>query len=264
MKLGDIKIEALKLMFTNYDTDMAVEDIPDLLANSEYKDYLFAMPGSINRCLGRFSTNRLNPQKKVNIKTLFTKIEGYYSFEDDAFYSDAEMTTEITGDTNKIYEDDGGELYRFDGDGFEKLNGHLYIDTGDITSFHALNRVSLTKYDGTIDANVEYLWEDDTLIIPYINLFPDTEEEYEGKYVLYYYESMPVITSSTAETTEMDLPEDLLKMIPYYIKGELYQEADAVLANEARSIFEQMLADYPQERTNKQTKVTMKYRMDKL
>ena len=51
MRLGDIKAEALKLMFINYDKKIDAEDIPDLLADDNYASYLVNMDGAIQRGL---------------------------------------------------------------------------------------------------------------------------------------------------------------------------------------------------------------------
>ena len=49
MKLGEIKIEALKLMFINEGDDIDIGSL-ELLAQDEiYKNYLVNMPGAINR-----------------------------------------------------------------------------------------------------------------------------------------------------------------------------------------------------------------------
>lgn len=47
MKIKEIKIEALKLMFASYDNDYEANAIEN---NEQFKDYLINMPGSINRC----------------------------------------------------------------------------------------------------------------------------------------------------------------------------------------------------------------------
>lgn len=49
MKLGEIKTEALKLMFAAYDRDLGLMDTEDLRADSAFRDYLYNMPPAINR-----------------------------------------------------------------------------------------------------------------------------------------------------------------------------------------------------------------------
>lgn len=51
MKLGDIKAEALRLMFVNFDKDINATTIRSLLNDETYASYLVNMNGSINRGL---------------------------------------------------------------------------------------------------------------------------------------------------------------------------------------------------------------------
>ena len=45
MKLGDIKIEALKLMFVNMGDDIDIESLETYAQDEIYKSYLVNMPG---------------------------------------------------------------------------------------------------------------------------------------------------------------------------------------------------------------------------
>ena len=49
MKLKDIMIESLKLMFASYDRDLALASIDDLRADSAFRDYIYNIPPAINR-----------------------------------------------------------------------------------------------------------------------------------------------------------------------------------------------------------------------
>ena len=50
MKYGEIKIEALKLMFVNMGDDIDIDGLETYAQDDNYKSYLVNMPGSINRC----------------------------------------------------------------------------------------------------------------------------------------------------------------------------------------------------------------------
>lgn len=52
MKLKDIMIESLKLMFASYDRDLALVSVDDLKADSAYRDFIYNMPPAINRAFG--------------------------------------------------------------------------------------------------------------------------------------------------------------------------------------------------------------------
>lgn len=49
MKLHDIIIESLKLMFASYDRDLALATVDELRADSAYRDHIYNMPPAINR-----------------------------------------------------------------------------------------------------------------------------------------------------------------------------------------------------------------------
>ncbi|MBQ8178307.1 MAG: hypothetical protein IJ033_03845 [Clostridia bacterium] len=67
MKLGEIKLEALKLMFANYNHDITIDGLVEYYADENYGSYLINMPGSINRCLSVIENKSVLPSKTLNI-----------------------------------------------------------------------------------------------------------------------------------------------------------------------------------------------------
>lgn len=65
MKLGEIKIEALKLMFADYARDMSIESLPNLKEDENYATILNSMPGAINRCFGRLEDAKIVPLREI-------------------------------------------------------------------------------------------------------------------------------------------------------------------------------------------------------
>ena len=63
MKYGDIKIEALKLMFANMGDDIVRENLDRYEQNETYADYLINMPGSVNRCFSVLEQKGVLPSK---------------------------------------------------------------------------------------------------------------------------------------------------------------------------------------------------------
>lgn len=61
MKLGEIKIEALKLMNACADRDIGIEDLEQIAREEEYREYMIAMPGAINRCFADIEEKRVLP-----------------------------------------------------------------------------------------------------------------------------------------------------------------------------------------------------------
>jgi hypothetical protein len=66
MKYGDIKIEALKLMFINMGDDITVDKLDTYAQDDTYSGYLVNMPGSVNRCFSVLeSRGVLPPESKT-------------------------------------------------------------------------------------------------------------------------------------------------------------------------------------------------------
>ena len=68
MKLGDIKIEALKLMFVNMGDDIDIESLETYAQDEIYKSYLVNMPGAINRCFASIEEKRVLPSKSRTLQ----------------------------------------------------------------------------------------------------------------------------------------------------------------------------------------------------
>ena len=117
MKLGDIKIEALKLMFANGHEDIGVEQIETMEQTEEYGDYLIAMNGSINRCFADLESRCILPVKsfslpggeKENKEPLYFDLEeqisDYFYIErliyeaDGAVWEEDELESYLLGNT---------------------------------------------------------------------------------------------------------------------------------------------------------------------
>lgn len=67
MKLGDIKIEALKIMFVNYNTDLTIDELDNAMQDENYGSYLVNMPGAINRCFSVLEERRVLPVKSFTL-----------------------------------------------------------------------------------------------------------------------------------------------------------------------------------------------------
>lgn len=61
MRIGDIKKEALKLMFVSYTDDLGSETVEELWERENYRPYLLGMTGAINRCLSDIENRRVLP-----------------------------------------------------------------------------------------------------------------------------------------------------------------------------------------------------------
>ena len=205
MKLGDIKIEALKLMFASYSNSMTITDMDDLYSNEDYADYLYAMNGSIDRAIDRIKAERLQTKK----------------------------TLVLTGGTVGTY--------------------RTAYDLSAITDYYAVDRVIYEDTNGTYEERIDYIIENDSLLLDNI----DTS----GEYRLIYYAEVDSATTML-DTAELSLKNDVARLIPYFIKGELFQEREPNLASESRNLFEQMLSALKIRSDNTQTKVKSVYYYD--
>jgi hypothetical protein len=78
MKLGDMKIEALKLMFASEETEFCVETLHQLMLDEEYRVYLSNMPGAINRAFSVIEEKRILPVRSFAPHTADGAKRGLY------------------------------------------------------------------------------------------------------------------------------------------------------------------------------------------
>lgn len=200
MKLGQIKIEALKLMFANYGFDPSIEDLPTLAQDENYGSYLVAMNGSISRAIDRIE-NALVVKRKI-----FDIPKAYLST------------------LNKNYQ-------RFD---LSRISDYFMID-----------RVICAYDNGVIDENAEFTLAGDTITLNNVS----------ATFSIVYFPKVKNIDEDTSDTNELELEDRFARIIPYFIKGELFQEEEPSLAADATNRFEALLADYSQPSISKQNTI---------
>ena len=74
MKLGEIKIEALKLMFASYEIDFTEAQLNEKAASDTYRDYLINMPGAINRAFAVIENKGVLPSKSIEVDSAVLKL----------------------------------------------------------------------------------------------------------------------------------------------------------------------------------------------
>ena len=67
MKIGDIKIEALRLMFAQLDPLISAETLSSYENSDTIGDYLFGMTGSINRALVDITSRKILPEQAKDL-----------------------------------------------------------------------------------------------------------------------------------------------------------------------------------------------------
>lgn len=102
MKLGEIKLEALKLMFANVDIDLYIENIGYYKQDESYREYLVNMPGAINRCFASIEEKRVLPCKRYEFK-------GENAYKKFLRLDMGELTNDFLDVHRIVYENDRGE-----------------------------------------------------------------------------------------------------------------------------------------------------------
>lgn len=196
MKLGEIKIEALKLMFATGNRDVGVSDLEGMVHEEEYADYLLAMPGAVNRCFAVLEERRVLPTKSYTMKS-----------------GCCDAATEIP-------------------------------------DFFDVDRI---VYDGPrgYDSCCEYAREGDLVFI--------TNYDAAGTYRLLYKPSLKRIGSLTSEEYELDIPDRIACLIPYYIKGDAFRIDEVDEAQEAFNRFEAALLEISKREDGVQQRVSDRY-----
>lgn len=159
-KLGDIKIEALRLMFADYTNDYSVENLDTLLENDNYGKYLRAMNGSINRCFDRFRSSNRQPIKKMIIDKGEMTDDPYLHIDlDDEAFALIDKIIRIT------YENADNLVYK---ESIEyELEGRELIIQNDSGEFRIIYYETLPFITDEVDTDVIEIEDELARIVPY-------------------------------------------------------------------------------------------------
>lgn len=185
MKLGEIKLEALKIMNINDDNVLLLDRMESLLNEKKYAKYLNNMFNAINKAIDIINHKKILPQGRIEMSNIQMK--------------------------------QGAINNRFDVSnikGFLSISRIVYEDHNEYEE-----RIPFEREGNFIVVANKYLPE---------NL------------VMVYDTKIDNISDKIADTDEVpNLSDELARLIPYYIKFELYQEDEPDLAINAKSTFEQ-------------------------
>ncbi len=194
----------------------AVEQVGRISEIAGVTDYLDKMDGSIDRAVMRICQAR---------KAGLSKIELVIKA--------------------KQYDETEGEFEARSGITAKELEEG--VDLG--SNVLAVDRVCFKPKKRPMLNNIGY----DQLDYKTISLFlPNAEDG--TKIIVYYYPAMVEIPiADDEEITTLRL--DVQKIIPYFVKSEVYEEDEPQMARQARSIFEQLLAEIQMNTQTIQQKV---------
>lgn len=269
MILWEIKAQALRLMFADTDVNFSYAEFEDgtIYANSNTREKLMRMNDSIARAIDLYYFyNKEQTKIWENIPLLYTYV-----------------ITQSNGSTYTLQE---GEVLARDSYGVHTIvdeNGVLVLDNIEVkyTFFNELD-------DTTKPVNFSFptridLLEDKNYVVPKDNVtfYYDEENEkiffYDQDYASYdsdtvklalkfrVYYKIDIINIDTSTsindltynvTSVTKLPEDVQRMIPYFVKGELYEEDEPDLARAAKQEYINFMIQRPRKTFTKvQTKV---------
>lgn len=204
MKVGDIKIEALRLMFAELDPLVSASNLTSYENSDTIGEYLAGMTGSINRALADIESRRILPERSVCLADI-TSVQGRH--------------------------------------------GKRYDLSAPAINFYDVSRIILESDEG-YDGCAPYRMEGKKLVL----LFPHDSADVT---LLYYPKIPPIATYDNNK--ELELPNEIAGVIPYFIKGELYRLDEIGDAAEAMSWYEQRIAALSPNSTDIQTHVVPTY-----
>lgn len=230
MILDEIRKEALRLMFVNYEDDLdRFGWNTDNCANETYLQYIRNMRGCINRCFGIFERERCLLPKKL-------KVQCAASDNTITNYTNGVITL---GNAEEAAEDAARALCGVEIDeNTVRLDMDVLLPSSNtsvltVPSFLSVDRVVFSSLRG-YDSDVEYKDEGNVIILRSI--------EKDEIYTILYNWRIPRVPVTAAYDYVVDLPDYLCELIPYYIKAELFEEEEPRLAVVARNYFEAGLA----------------------
>lgn len=139
---------------------------------------------------------------------------------------------------------------------FDKTQGERgkYHTRYDLSFLDVFDIVRITYENddkGIYDTNIAIMREGNkTLVLKTIN---------EGRYIVSYKPKPPVFTYDDPDTKEIDLPNAIIEIIPYFVKGDLYETDDPDAAVLSRNLFEGYLSALPSEENDNITQVESYY-----
>lgn len=197
MTLGDIKIETLKIMFSNVDHDIVASELENLIHDDRYRGYLLNMTGALNRCMSSIEEKRVLPLKSAvlnDLESIVTASCVKYNLDNISDFYDVDRV---------IYESADGEYvgeceYRVDGNLLVLKKREDPEDTYTLLYNPSLERVSSTNeyntpLSGIPDSIASY--------IPYFlkgELFREDEPNEAGEARNWYEQAMEEMVRAKA------------------------------------------------------------------
>jgi hypothetical protein len=226
MTVKEVKLQALRLMFSDSDVEFSVAEYDSgvLTANANTREKLVRMDDSLRRAIDLYNT--LVEQETAITEALTLSVSG-------GVYAN---TIDIAGVANMNYP--------------TRIDAFLYQTIDNITSLvHSKDQVNYV-YDA-INRKVYFQDED---YAKYYNEY----DIYSFKFRIWYKvkkQNIGLSGQDNVDLTNLGIPLDVQNMLAVYIKGELYEEDDFVVAQTSKQEFARFLQTIRQPFNKVQTKV---------
>lgn len=120
-----------------------------------------------------------------------------------------------------------------------------------IEDFSKLNRV-VVEGQNTYCGNYPYTFEGKNVVLFNLRI---------GNMVTFIYDpKVPFVLTTTDDSMEIPIPDDLSSIIPYFVKADVFEQDEPELATQARNIFELMLAEYKKQEDNVSVSIDSVYK----
>jgi hypothetical protein len=288
MTVKEIKLQALRLMFADSDVQFSTGEYDNgtLSSNANTREKLIRMDDSIRRGIDLYNT--LVEQETSIIDTLFLASSGgvYANTIDISGVSNLNYPTRVDvllyqyrQDVVEAYVRTGQtalsstwlSLTSVSGTALTPSTENVYVIVGPSTSSY-INQKYI--WDGTtfvLNPNVDLVQDKNQISYVYdaINkkiYFQDVDyAKYYNEYNVYTFTfriwykvkklNIEIGNQDAVELNDLRIPLDVQNMLPVYIKGELYEEDDFVVAQTSKQEFARFLQTVRQPFNKVQTKV---------
>ena len=238
MKLWEIKAQALRLMFADSDLQFSQLEFSNgtIFNNPNTREKLIRMNDSIARAIDiYYQYNKEQTKIWNNVPLFYTseEVNGEMVYTFENYLDDSTKPSDFAFPTRVDILD----------------NVHRVLGQKDISFYfdEESEKINFFTYD-------------------FANMYND-ETRFEFRFRVFYKEAIKNIDLTIPPTNvtydlsvETNVPEDVQRMIPYFVKGEIYEEDEFDVARTAKQEYLNYVAQRPRKRFSKvQTKVNQKY-----
>lgn len=209
MTLGEIKIETLKLMFTNLDNDISLDTLEMNLLDENYRAYLINMPGAINRCFSSLEEKRVLPSRSKSLEPTGELASGSY------WRFDLNKISDFFDVERIVRESDDGD---YDGDYDYRREANMLVLANDEDATYTLiykprlNRITSSTSDATELDIPDYI----SSYIPYFlkgELYRDDEPNEASEARNWYEQAMEELILSQTNNGKINRVKEVYSQI---------------------------------------------------